>query len=101
MNRGTSPRHARNVTLVLSLDTGLVFPQYNVHFDDVFQTVGQQSTYAAATSHWQVKSGFKTQNKMKSPTYGQSVPRIRSIVDKGGALLIKEPILHLGQIRLL
>jgi hypothetical protein len=33
---GPAPRCARNVSLVLSLDTGLVSPQFHVQHDDFF-----------------------------------------------------------------
>lgn len=36
LNLGPSWTHARNVTLVLNLSTGLVSPQYHVAYDDIF-----------------------------------------------------------------
>ena len=36
---GRSPSHARNVALILNIQTGLVSPQYHVVFDDSFSTV--------------------------------------------------------------
>ena len=36
---GHSPAHAGSVALVLNPKTGLVSPQYHVHFDDFFETV--------------------------------------------------------------
>ena len=33
---GSSPHHAASVGLILSLDTGLVSPQYNCTYDDFF-----------------------------------------------------------------
>ena len=38
---GQSPQHARSVALVLNIKTGLVFPQFHVAFDDMFETVGK------------------------------------------------------------
>jgi hypothetical protein len=40
---GKSPRHARNVALVLNPRTGLVSPQFHVRFDDTFETVKGRS----------------------------------------------------------
>jgi hypothetical protein len=39
INLGNSPAHARNITLVLNLETGLASPQFHVKFDDLFETV--------------------------------------------------------------
>jgi hypothetical protein len=35
---GKSPVHARSVSLVLNVETGLVSPQFHVKFDDLFET---------------------------------------------------------------
>ena len=53
---GQSPKHNKNVALVLSLKTALVSPQFHVKFDPSFQTV-KQTTIA---SKWQQKAGFVT-----------------------------------------
>jgi hypothetical protein len=37
-----SPRHARNVSLALSLDTGLVSPQFHVQHEDFFEQCPQK-----------------------------------------------------------
>jgi hypothetical protein len=50
---GPSPRHARNIYLVLSLDTGLVSPQFHVQHDDFFETVSPKAGNPAILSHWQ------------------------------------------------
>jgi hypothetical protein len=39
INLGISPTHARSVTLVLSLKTGLALPQFHTKHDDLFETV--------------------------------------------------------------
>jgi hypothetical protein len=56
---GKSPHHGRNVALVLSLETGLVSPQFHVAFDPNFQTVKEITT----KSRWQNKAGFVTQRE--------------------------------------
>jgi hypothetical protein len=57
---GSSPRHARSVTLViLSLVTRYVSPQFHVKYDDLFETV--QETKALPQSKWQQLAGFVTQ----------------------------------------
>jgi hypothetical protein len=38
MYLGKSPRHARNVGLVLNPATGMVSPQYHLRYDDTFET---------------------------------------------------------------
>jgi hypothetical protein len=60
---GPSPRHARNVSLVLSLDTGLVSPQFHVQHDDFFETVSPQAGNPAILSHWQKLSGIRLDGK--------------------------------------
>jgi hypothetical protein len=60
---GPSPRHARNVSLVLSLDTGLVSPQFHVQHDDFFETVSPKSGNPVILSHWQKLSGIRLDGK--------------------------------------
>ena len=55
---GRSPRHSRNVHLVLSTSTGLVSPQFHVEFDDLFTTVQIGSSEAKLGSTWQKLSGL-------------------------------------------
>jgi len=56
LNLGQSPTHARNVSLVLNLETGLVSPQVHVKYDDFFETVQETDEAMAAT--WKVAAGF-------------------------------------------
>ena len=51
---GPSPHHARNVSLVLNLQTGLVSPQFHVAHDSTFQTVRDVNTQYP----WAVKAGL-------------------------------------------
>lgn len=44
------------MSLVLSLETGLVSPQFHVRHDDFFETVRPSSQNL---SHWQALAGFK------------------------------------------
>ena len=57
---GQSPRHACSVSLVLSLTTGLVSPQFHIHHDNFFKTIGKTEV---TTSLWQRASGFKQENR--------------------------------------
>ncbi len=59
---GKSPRHARNVSLVLNPRTGMTSPQYHMTFDDNFDTVRELKE----DSHgwWLQKCGFSTTNKV-------------------------------------
>ena len=78
---GTSPLHARNVALVLSLQSGLVSPQFHVRFDPKFQTLRKSFGEKQPASEWQIKCGFiakkstKKEVKMDIPT-----PPIRDLL---------------------
>ena len=41
LNLGQSPRHARNISLVLNLNTGLVSPQFHIKHDEFFETISR------------------------------------------------------------
>jgi Reverse transcriptase (RNA-dependent DNA polymerase)/GAG-pre-integrase domain len=60
---GPSPTHARSVSNLLSLTTGLVSPQYHVRYDDTFQTVRQNPPIR---SLWQQLSGLTRTTFTKS-----------------------------------
>jgi hypothetical protein len=60
---GTSPRHAINVSLVLSLDTGLMSPKFHVQHDDFFETVSPKASNPLILSHWQTLSGIRLDGK--------------------------------------
>jgi hypothetical protein len=55
---GRSLQHTRLVALVLSLETGLVSPQFHVSFDSAFQTVVPTTGEPAVPSHWQKLAGL-------------------------------------------
>jgi hypothetical protein len=57
---GKSPRHARNVSLVLNPRTGMTSAQYHVRFDDTFDTVS--SLREDSHGWWLQKCGFTTGN---------------------------------------
>lgn len=77
---GPSPRHSRLVSLVLSLTTGLVSPQYHMVFDDHFQTVRSRGPGAMHyTSDWQRLSGFEhdlVEQKAKRSKRGRRAARM-------------------------
>jgi len=52
---GHSPVHARSVSLILSMTTGLVSPQFHVTHDDDFETVRKGKT---PSSRWQRLAGL-------------------------------------------
>jgi hypothetical protein len=60
MCTGRSPQHARNVALVLNVETGLASPQFHVKFDPSFHAVKQSPEM---TSLWQIKAGFVAQRE--------------------------------------
>ena len=95
---GSSPHHARSVALVLSLTTGHVSPQFQLKFDDFFETV--QDVKSLPPSKWQLLSRFVTsagrqsstpsspQGDKSSPSSAPPVPNHESLefdfVDPGG-----------------
>ena len=54
---GKSPQHAKNVSLVLNRNTGLVSPQFHVEHDNNFDSMKQERY----ESSWQWKAGFVSQ----------------------------------------
>jgi hypothetical protein len=72
---GHSPQHARSVSLVLSLQTGLVSPQYHCSFDDMFETTRASVTRLIPASEWQVKAHFKapSMNRTRERTREQTL----------------------------
>ena len=58
---GPSPNHAPSVALVLNPRTGHVSPQFQVKFDDFFETVQAKSTdFDTPDPAWKYLSGFAT-----------------------------------------
>ena len=55
---GSSPAHASNVPLVLTLKTGHVTPQYHVVFDDCFSTVESGGSDDGTAELWQKLFSF-------------------------------------------
>jgi hypothetical protein len=78
---GPSPRQARKVSLVLSLDTGLVSPQFHLQHDDFFETVSPKAVYPAILSHWQKLSGIRVDGKPE---------KIKSRISRGSRSTSKE-----------
>ena len=60
---GPSPRHARSVSLVLNIRTGMVSPQYHVRFDSLFETIKRQPR---PESLWQEICHFRGTQQRKS-----------------------------------
>eukprot|EP00956_Cyclotella_meneghiniana_P025434 scaffold53086_cov60-Cyclotella_meneghiniana.AAC.2 len=58
VNLGPSPNHARNVNLVLNLQTGLCSPQFHCRFDDFFETVRHSNDDLMTSSEWKQLAGF-------------------------------------------
>jgi hypothetical protein len=50
---GMSPNHARNMALVLSLQTGLASPQFHIVFDPRFRTITARFGDGVPKSEWQ------------------------------------------------
>jgi hypothetical protein len=64
---GQSPQHARTVSLVLSLQTGLVSPQFHVRKDSAFETLRSIYHGNLPLSFWQSKCHFKTTEAAPEP----------------------------------
>jgi hypothetical protein len=60
---GSSPHHARSVSLILSLDTRYVSPQFHLKFDDFFETV--QDATILPQSKWQQLACFEASSTLK------------------------------------
>jgi hypothetical protein len=89
---GQSPIHAINVSLVLSLDTGLMSPQFHMQHDDFFETVSAKAGDPVILSHWQTLSGIRLDGKPEKVNPGNSRGS-KSITKKTGAIptVLAEP----------
>jgi len=57
---GCSSQHARDVSLVLHLDMGLVSPQFHIKLDSNFQTLREPGAWMSPST-WQIKCSFVQQ----------------------------------------
>jgi len=78
INFGPSPRRARNVSLVLSLTTGLVSPQYHLVHDEFFETIDRKIPTPPAMT--------RTKAGLTRETYGPTVTQT-DISSEGRTLL--------------
>lgn len=62
---GHSTQHAKTIALVLSMETGLVSPQFHCSFDDMFETTEPKQRHLLPTSKWQEKAGFVESRRSK------------------------------------
>jgi hypothetical protein len=78
---GSSPQHARSVLLALDLNTGHVSPQFNLWYDNLFETVlDGRVNPPARVSKWQSLAGF--QETPKKPQKGVSMAKANIDVGK-------------------
>jgi hypothetical protein len=80
---GPSPRHASSVSLVLSLETGLVSPQYHVRHDDFFETVRPSSQNPSTLSMWQSLAGLK---EVKTMPVSEGAITMKDDADKSNVI---------------
>ena len=66
INLGLSNQHAKSVTLVLSLQTGHVSPQFHVKWDNKFETVRKSLGNESPLSKWQEECGFRARTSQGS-----------------------------------
>ncbi len=74
VNLGSSPSHARNVSLVLNLHTGCVSPQYHCHFDNFFEMVRHGGPDVSVPSAWQQLSWLTVVSQTPSMEHHDEVP---------------------------
>ena len=55
---GPSPRHAGSVSLILNLQTMMVYLHYHLSYDDFFETVRPTVVNPPIYSHWQALKGL-------------------------------------------
>ena len=60
INLGSSPRNAASTVLILSMQTGLVSPQFHIQFDELFETVWPFNGNPPTPLQWQRLSGIKS-----------------------------------------
>mmetsp|Transcript_21887 Transcript_21887/g.31387 ORF Transcript_21887/g.31387 Transcript_21887/m.31387 type:complete len:702 (-) Transcript_21887:158-2263(-) len=70
---GRSMHHAKSISLILSLDTGLVSPQFHCSFDDMFETTRADQVHLMPRSQWQERGHFIT-----TSTKGAGAPRMEA-----------------------
>ena len=58
LNLGPSPNHARNVNLILNLNTRLVSPQFHCRYDDFFETTKHSERDIVTSANWKQLAGF-------------------------------------------
>ena len=84
VNLGHSAAHASNVTLVLSLTTGLASPQFHTRMDPTFQTLRKVYDGRAPASLWQSKCHFtKDQGSVPDKAINRSTTWWDSVTNAG------------------
>ena len=79
VNLGPSPRHARNVSLVLSLTTGLVSPQYHLVHDEFFETIDRKIPTPPAM--WRTKAGLTRETHGRTVTQTEISSEERTLLN--------------------
>ena len=64
---GPSPQHARNISLVMNLTTGLCSPAFHVAFDPTFERMRRSFGHYPPVSKWQELCRFKKPTKSTEP----------------------------------
>ena len=70
---GHSPLHARNIALVLNMETGLVSPQFHVRFEKTFETIRENPPH----HRWLATAGFRSDKRsaVMPTSRGDFVPK--------------------------
>ncbi len=83
VNLGSSPSHARNVYLVLNLQTGCVSLQYHCCFDNFFETVRHDGPDISVPMEWQQLSGLTVMTGTPSMEHHNEVLRTSECMQFG------------------
>ena len=87
---GTSPRHARSISLVLNLDTARISPQFHVIHDDFFESVDDHTTYT-----WSIVEGFKNPRRRPST----AVSKVQSLLENSLPRRLQPPSNDINDIQ--
>ena len=77
MYLGPSPRHAKTVSLVMNLSTGLVSPQFHVQHDEFFESIRRD--VPQPPSPWKTLAGLRGKQRITAKSVP---PKDKSISDK-------------------
>ena len=70
INLGSSPRHAGYLSLIINLQTLMVYPQFYINYDDYFDTLRPTTRNPPTYYNWKLLIGLrKHKNPVRDPKY--------------------------------